>query len=153
MDMLIRRIARIAFAPLLIVAAGAFFLGGCRGGRCGWHASAEDKANHIVKRIGKELDLNAQQKAGLEKIKADVLARRKDFEAMHGGFKEELVAQLRSGQVDKAKLNQSMQAREAKEQEIRAFLVDEFAEFHALLDSSQREKLASRVESLSRRCR
>jgi Spy/CpxP family protein refolding chaperone len=145
--MLVRRIARLAFAPLLIVAAGALFLGGCRGRACGWHGSVESRADHVVKRIAKELDLNAQQKAGLEKIKADMLARRGDFMAMHGGFKEELAAQLRAGSVDKAKLNQSMAAREAKEQEIRAFLIDELAEFHAMLEPSQREKLAAKLES------
>lgn len=144
--MLVRRIARFAFAPLLLVGLGALFLGGCRG-RCGWHSSPEERADRIAKRIASKLDLNAQQRAGLDKIKTDILARRADFKAMHGGFKEELAAQFRAGSIDKTKLNASLQAREAKEQELRAFLVDELAEFHALLDSTQRAKLAAKIES------
>lgn len=151
--MLVRRFSKIVFAPLFVLAAGALILGGCRhGGHCGWGSkSPEEKADRMVKKISKELDLNDQQKAGLEKIKGDFLARKADFEAVKAGFHEELAAQIRSGAIDKAKLNQSLSAREAKVQELRVFVVDEFAEFHALLDAGQREKLAKHVESQCRR--
>jgi Spy/CpxP family protein refolding chaperone len=147
--MLVRRFARIAF-PLLALTAGAIFLAGCRGRHCGWRSSPEQKADHIVKRIAKELDLTPDQRTKLEKIKVDVLARKADFSAIHAGIRDEFFSQLRSPKVDEAKLNQSLEDREAKMKEMRSFMVSEFAQFHAMLDSTQREKLASKLQGYCR---
>jgi Spy/CpxP family protein refolding chaperone len=150
--MLVRRMLRFAF-PVLAITAGALFLSGCRGRHCGWHASPEEKADHITKRIAKELDLRPEQKTKLDKIKTDILARKADFQAVHAGFREIALGQIRSASVDQAKLNQNLEEREAKIKELRTFLVAEFAEFHAMLDPAQREKLASKLEKLERHCR
>jgi uncharacterized membrane protein len=147
--MVIRRIFRFAF-PVLAIAAGALFLSGCRGRHCGWNSSPEQKADRIVKKIASELDLRPEQKTKLDKIKADILARKADFSAVHAGFREVALAQIRSASVDQAKLNQGLEDREAKMKELRAFLVGEFVEFHDMLDSTQREKLASKLERYCR---
>ncbi len=147
--MLVRRFCRIAF-PLLAITAGALFLAGCRGRHCGWHSSPEQKADHIVKRIGKELNLTPEQKTKLDKIKVEVLSRKADFQSIHAGMREVFLTQLRAPKVDEAKLNQGLEDREAKIKELRGFLVTEFAEFHDLLDSTQREKLASHIEGYCR---
>jgi periplasmic protein CpxP/Spy len=149
--MLTRRlIGRIAF-PLFAFTAGALALAGCRGHH-GWHSSPEERADHVAKRIAKELDLNDDQKARLDKIKGDILSRKEDFRSLHAGMRAEALSQLRSGAVDQEKLNQSLEQREAKAKELRAFLVTEFAEFHALLDQGQRDKLAARLEKMGQRC-
>ena len=147
--MLARRFFRFAF-PVLAITAGAIFLSGCHRRHCGWNASPEEKANHITKKIAKELDLTAEQKTKLDKIKADILARKGEFTAVHAGLKETLMGQIRAPSVDQSKLNQGLEDREAKIKELRGFMVAEFAEFHAMLDSAQREKLASKLE---RHCR
>lgn len=147
--MIVRRMLRFAF-PVLAVAAGALFLTGCKHGHCGRNSSPEEKIEHMTKKLSKELDLNADQKAKLDKIKGDLLARKADFQAVHGGFHELAIGQIRAGSVDQAKLNQSLEEREAKFKELRSFMVAEFAEFHAMLDPAQREKLASNLE---RHCR
>ncbi len=144
--MLVRRFFRIAF-PVVAVAAGAFMLAGCHGRNCGWSSSPEKKADYIAKRVAKELDLTAEQKTKLDKIKSDILARKGEFTAVHAGLRETLMGQIRSTSVDTSKLNQALEDREAKIKELRGFMVAEFAEFHAMLDSTQREKLASRLES------
>jgi Spy/CpxP family protein refolding chaperone len=150
--MLARRFLRIAF-PVLAVTAGALFLAGCRGRHCGWSASPEEKADRITKRVAKELDLTAEQKTKLDKIKTDILARKAEFTAVHAGLRETLLGQIRAPSVDQARLNQGLEDREAKMKELRGFMVAEFAEFHAMLDSTQREKLASKLERLDRHCR
>ncbi|MDB5103524.1 MAG: hypothetical protein JWP91_1213 [Fibrobacteres bacterium] len=150
--MLARRFFRFAF-PVLAITAGALFLAGCRGRHCGWNSSPEAKADHIAKRVAKELNLTAEQKSKLDKIKADILSRKGDFQAVHAGLKETLLGQIRSPSVDQAKLNQGLEDREAKIKELRSFMVAEFAEFHAMLDSAQREKLASHLERMERHCR
>jgi Spy/CpxP family protein refolding chaperone len=147
--MVIKRIIRFAF-PVLAIAAGALLLSGCRGRHCGWHASPEAKADRVVKRIAGELDLRPEQRTKLEKIKTDILSRKADFQAVHAGFRELAMGQLRAASVDQAKLNQGLEEREAKIKELRGFLVAEFTEFHDILDPAQREKLASKLERYCR---
>lgn len=150
--MIIRRLFR--FTPaVLAVTAGALLLAGCHHRNCGWHASPEAKADKVAGRLAKALDLTDSQKAKLDAIKADILARRADFRALHEGFHGEVLAQIRAGTVDTAALNRGLEGREAKMRELRAFLVAKFAEFHAVLDPAQREKLASRIEKHRRDCR
>lgn len=147
--MIVRRFFRFAI-PVLAITAGAVFLSGCHRGHCGWGGSPEKKADHIAKKIAKELDLTADQKAKLDKIKGDILARKGEFTAVHAGLKETLLGQIRASSVDQGKLNQGLEDREAKIKELHGFMVAEFAEFHAMLDPAQREKLATKLE---RHCR
>ena len=147
--MIVRRFLRFAF-PVLAITAGAVFLSGCHRGHCSRNSSPEDKADHIAKKIAKELDLTEAQKTQLDKIKADILARKGEFTAVHDGLKETLLGQIRSASVDQSLLNRSLEDREAKIRDLRGFMVAEFAEFHAMLDSAQREKLAAKLE---RHCR
>lgn len=153
--MMTRRLFR--FAPaLLTVTAGALLLAGCYRGHCGhggWRASPEEKAEKVAGHIAKELDLTADQKTRLDAIKNDILARKGDFRSLKEGFHEELLGQLRAGAVDANQVNQSLEQREAKAKELRAFLVAKFAEFHALLEPAQREKLAARIEKHRKDCR
>jgi Spy/CpxP family protein refolding chaperone len=149
--MLVRRIFRFAF-PVLAVAGAAVLLSGCHR-RCGWHHDPQQKADWIAKKVASELDLDAQQKAKLDAIKAALLARQADFRAVHAGLKDVLLGQLRASSVDTAKLNQALDEREAKIKELRGFLVGEFSEFHAMLTPAQREKLAAKLERMDRRCR
>lgn len=150
--MTIRRLFR--FAPaVLVVAAGAFLMAGCRHPHCGWGGSPEEKADKVAGRLAKELGLTEAQKSRLDAIKNDVMARKGDFKALKEGFHAEAVAQIRAGSVDVDKLNADLSEREAEAKELRAFLVAKFAEFHAILEPAQREKLAQRLEKHHKDCR
>ena len=148
--MKVRRILKFAL-PIAALAAGALMLSGCHRG-CGWKSSPEEKADYIAKKMASELNLNAEQKLKLDKIKSDLLARKADFTAIHAGFKDMLLGQFRAATLDTAKVNAGLDEREAKMKELRGFLVAELAEFHAMLDSTQREKLAARLDKMGRRC-
>jgi Spy/CpxP family protein refolding chaperone len=149
--MMVRRFIRYAF-PLAALAVGALALSGCNR-HCGWNASPEKKADHIAKKIASELDLSAEQKLKLDKIKLDLLGRKGEFQAVHAGMKDMLMGQLRGASVDTAVINKGLDEREGKMKEMRGFLVSEFAEFHAMLTPAQREKLAVRLEKMGRHCR
>lgn len=149
--MQVRRFFRYAF-PLAALAAGALALSGCNH-RCGMGKSPEKKADHIAKKLASELDLSAEQKLKLDKIKLDLLGRKGDFQSIHGGMKDLVLGQLRAGSVDTAAVNKGLEDREAKMREMRGFLVAEFSEFHAMLTPAQREKLAVHIEKMGRHCR
>ncbi len=134
--------------PLMALGAGAMFLIGCRGRFCSWKCSPEDKADYVVKKLSKELNLSGDQRVKLDRIKTDLMARKADFQSLHAGLRDELLSQLRASKVDPEKLNQSLDSREAKMKELRGFLVGEFAQLHDMLDSTQREKLAGYVQGM-----
>lgn len=141
------------FVPaLMVVAAGTLLLAGCHRGHCGW-STPEEKAEKVTKRLAKELDLSEPQRAKLDALKDDVLSRKADFKAIKDGFHGLMLGQLRAGSVDQALVNQDLETREAKAEEMRAFLVSKLAEFHAILEPAQREKLAARLESRMKDCR
>jgi Spy/CpxP family protein refolding chaperone len=146
-----RRFFRFAF-PVVALAGAAFLFAGCQR-RCGWRHDPQHRADWIAKKVASELGLDAAQKAKLDTIKAALLARQADFKAVHAGFKDLLIGQIRAGSVDTAKLNQGLDERAAKMKELRGFLVAEFAEFHAMLTPAQREKLAAKLEGFDRHCR
>jgi periplasmic protein CpxP/Spy len=136
--------------PMAAVTAGMLLFAGCHRDHCRRGGTPEEKAEKITKRIAKELKLTQDQKGKLEKIKGDILARKADFQAMHGGLRDLALGQIRSESVDQDALNRNLEDREAKMKELRSFMVAEFAEFHAMLDPAQREKLAGHLE---RHCR
>jgi Spy/CpxP family protein refolding chaperone len=149
---MIRRLFR--FTPaVLVVAAGALLMAGCRHHHCGWGGTPEQKADKVAGRLARELDLTEAQKSRLDAIKNDILARKADFTALKDGFHAEALAQVRAGSVDVDKLNADLAGREDKARELRAFLVAKFAEFHAILEPAQREKLAARMEKHHKDCR
>lgn len=148
--MMVRRFFRYAF-PLAALAISALALSGCHS-RCGGGSTPEKKADHIAKKLASKLDLSDEQKLKLDKIKLDLLGRKGDFQAIHGGMKDLLLGQLRAGTVDTSAISQGWDDREAKMKEMRGFLVAEFSEFHAMLTPAQREKLAVHLEKMGRHC-
>jgi Spy/CpxP family protein refolding chaperone len=139
-----------AFAAL---AAGALLLGACHHRQCGWRASPEEKADKAVKRIASHLDLDEAQRARLDGIKNDLLARKADFAALKEGLPALVLGQVRAAEVDTAALNRDLESREAKARELRGLVVAKLAEFHAVLSPAQREKLAAHIESHLGACR
>ena len=120
---------------------------GCHSPRADWH-SPEKRAEWIVERTSKELNLNEQQRAKLNSIKNDILAKRNDFESIHSGILDEVLSEVKSETLNQEKLNKAFESREAKFKEMRSFLVSKFAEFHDMLNAEQRVKLSERLEAL-----
>lgn len=124
---------------MMVLLAGLvpFFFTGCG---C-LHRGPEAKANWAVKRISSKLDLNKEQKAKLESIKNEILAKRQGWQAQGKSLKTDLVAQIRSDKIDQAKVRELV-GENASKREMREFFIAKFAEFHAVLNPEQREKLA-----------
>ena len=111
-----------------------------------FHGSHQKKADWITKRIAKELKLNDQQKAKLDQIKNEVLAKHGDFKEIHNGMYEAFLTEVKSESANQDKLNQLFLDREAKMKEMRSFMIEKFAEFHEILTPGQRAKLAEKME-------
>jgi len=131
---------------LIAIVIGAFFMSGCHRRACTFHrASPEKGAEWVVKRLSSELDLNEKQKKEVNRIKDEILAKRKGFQDDHHQMFETILNQVKSESVDEARLNQLFQDKEAQFKEIRNFMISKFTEFHKILTPAQREKLASKM--------
>ncbi|MBN2090292.1 Spy/CpxP family protein refolding chaperone [candidate division KSB1 bacterium] len=131
---------------LLSIVVGVFFMSGCRRHACTFHqASPEKRAEWMVKRISSELDLNESQKKEVNRIKDEILAKKKGYHNDHHQIYETVLAQVKGEKVDEVLLNQLFQDKEAQFKEMRSFMISKFAEFHKILTPVQREKLAKRM--------
>jgi len=100
----------------------------------------------MIKKIAKELKLNEQQKVELDRIKDEIMAKKAEFKIEHQEIKNAVLSQVKRDTVDQAALNSLFGDKELEFKEMRAFLIDKFAEFHNILTPEQRLKLAKRME-------
>lgn len=113
--------------------------------------SIEDKANHIAKKITKELDLNDTQKTALEKLKTEAVAKIKANKGYHEEITAQLIVLVKSEKMDKSKLKELRKKRTSMMTEMEDFMIEKVAEFHATLTPEQKVKAAEHIEKMSKR--
>ncbi len=107
--------------------------------------SPEKRANFIVKKLKSELDLTETQSATLDKIKEEVLAKRKELKMTGAFLPKEAVEELRADKLNVDKWNKLGEEREKKMTALRTFFTKKAVEFHAVLTPEQRGKLADLI--------
>ena len=129
---------------IAVLLLGVVGLAGCR------RHSPGQKAEFMVDYVSEALDLNESQQAHLDQIKDDLLEKgmqmRADKAAMHG----ELVAQLRSEDIDQDRLKAMVTEHRVKMEALIDLGIDRLAEFHKTLTAEQREKLVAKLESFKK---
>ena len=132
----------ISMVALLIV--GIAGLSGCRR-----HSHAH-KAEFMVDYITETLDLNESQQEQLNQIKDEVMTEAKEMHANKESMHAELVAQLRSEEIDQALVKARIEEHRAKMDQIIDLLVVRIAEFHKTLTPEQKEKLVAKLETFKK---
>lgn len=132
----------ISMVALLI--AGIAGLSGCRR-----HSHAH-KAEFMVDYISETLDLTESQQEQLNQIKDEVMAEAKEMHANKESMHAELVAQLRSEEIDQALVKARIAEHRAKMDQIIDLLVVRIAEFHKTLTPEQKEKLVAKLETFKK---
>ncbi|WP_040509079.1 Spy/CpxP family protein refolding chaperone [Leptospira wolffii] len=135
-----RKISKFT-AILLVLGTATVLTQGCHHK---W-MSPEKRANYIVKKLKSELDLTETQAATLDKIKADVLEKRKELKMVGPFLPKEAVEELRADKFNAEKLNKLGEEREKKMAAFRVFFTKKAGEFHAVLTPEQRGKLADLI--------
>jgi protein CpxP len=131
---------RKSYVIMIVVAAlAALVLTGC-------YRTPEQRAEYMVKRMASELALNDAQKAQLEKIKDEFLARRPEMARMREETVKEANALMRSGEIDKARLNALVEKSQTGAIDMIRFVTAKFTEIHDMLTPEQREKLTKHIE-------
>jgi Spy/CpxP family protein refolding chaperone len=130
----------LIIAAIGVFIAGALLFSGCRS------QSDQGKAEFMVDYIAETLDLTEPQRAQLEGIKEEFVAKaetlRADRKAMHDAF----MAELRKEEIDPQRLKELITQKQAQMSEILDLAVTRLAEFHRTLTPEQREKLVTKLE-------
>jgi Spy/CpxP family protein refolding chaperone len=130
----------LSIALIAIFASAVLVFNGCRS------HSANHKAEFMVDYIAETLDLSDTQRAQLDEIKEEFLAKAKDMhaekEAMHTEFKVELLKE----EIDQDRMKALMAQKREQMAEMMDLAVLRLAEFHKTLSTEQREKLVAKLE-------
>ena len=132
----------ILLVGILISGLGLF--GGCR------RSAHDHKAEFMVDYISETLDLDDSQKAQLNQIKNELMAKVRQMRAGKDSMFEELVAQLRSEEIDQARVKALIAERRAQMDEFVDLLVVRLAEFHKTLTQEQKDKLVAKIETFKK---
>ena len=113
--------------------------------------SPEEKAEWITDKISGELDLNDKQIVKLNEIKSDVLIKYKENGDFKSDIWQELNNQLKSESVNEQSMNEAFSLKEKQFSEMRALLINKFAEFYAVLTPEQRNQLSEKMDKFHKR--
>ena len=131
---------RLTISLISVFVSAVLLFSGCRS------HSPHHKAEFMVDYIAETLDLNAEQRAQLDGIKEEFLAKAKEMharkEAMHAEFKVELLKE----QIDQQRIKELIAQKREHMTEIIDLAVVRLTEFHATLTPEQREKLVAKLE-------
>jgi Spy/CpxP family protein refolding chaperone len=111
-----------------------------------YHRTPEQRAEYVVKHMSEELNLSDVQKAQLEKIKDEFLARRAEIPRLREATVKEANELMRSAEIDKARLNALIEKSQAQTNDMISFVTAKFSEIHDMLTPEQREKLVKHIE-------
>jgi len=111
-----------------------------------YHRTPEQRAEYLVKRMSTELSLNDVQKAQLEKIKNEFLARRAEMPKLREETVKEANELMRSAEIDKTRLNALTEKNQTQANDMISFVTAKFTEIHDMLTPDQREKLVKHIE-------
>jgi Spy/CpxP family protein refolding chaperone len=130
----------ITVALICAFISAALIFSGCRG------HSPHGKAEFMVDYIAETLDLNDQQKAQLDDIKEEFLAKALEMHAKREAMHAELMAELRKAEIDQDRMKALISQKREQMAEMMDLAVVRLAEFHRTLTPDQKEKLVAKLE-------
>ena len=132
------------FLLIGMLISGVALFSGCR------RHSHGHKAEFMVDYISETLDLNESQQAQLDQIKDELMEKAQQMHADKESMHAELVAQLRSEEIDQMRVKAVIAEHRAQMDEIVDLVVVRLAEFHKTLTPEQKEKLIAKIETFKK---
>jgi len=112
------------------------------------HFHDDGPLGFMLGKVTEDLDLNAQQKAEVQKIKDEIKAKMESRKQTRQDRAAEFENLFKSDNLDRKALSDVYQKREADRQEMREFFMDELIKFHDILTSSQRVKAVEKMKEM-----
>ena len=130
----------LTILTICVFVSAALIFTGCRA------HSPHGKAEFMVDYIAETLDLNDQQRAQLDDLKAEFLAKATEMRANREAMLAELMAELRKEEIDQQRMKALISQKREQMAEMMDLAVVRLAEFHRTLSPDQKEKLVSKLE-------
>jgi len=102
-------------------------------------------------RIAERLNLDDQQKVKLEAIHEAMRQARQEFRDERAGMLDEIAAQIKSDQLDQAKVLQLVEQRLARMNQAAPQVIAKVAELHATLTPEQKTKVVEHLDRMKER--
>ncbi|MGH1365770.1 MAG: Spy/CpxP family protein refolding chaperone [Calditrichia bacterium] len=147
--MFIKSILLIIIGTLTLF-AGIKSFSHARGGHFN-ESRMEKRAQYMIKRATSELSLNAAQQAMLQEVKTELLTKGKNLRNSRFEIGDALLAEATSDEFNGEALDSLFTQKESDFQLLRKTLLAKMGDFHASLNSEQREKLTQKLQKLNKR--
>lgn len=113
----------------------------------------EQRAEHVVKKVSKKLDLNKDQKEKLNNLKDKMLAIHKSKESNKEDFHKDVKKLLTQERISEVDVKSLLDRKRNDIDQILPEVLPELINFHASLNTDQKEKLVKFVEKFGKRRR
>jgi Spy/CpxP family protein refolding chaperone len=130
----------LTIALIGVFISGALIFTGCRS------HSHEGKAEFMIDYVAETLDLTDEQRAQLDGIKDEFIAKAKEMHAQKEVMQAAFMAELRKEEINRESLNDLIDQKRAQMDEFINLAMDRLIEFHKTLSAEQREKLVAKIE-------
>ena len=131
---------RLTIVLICVFISAALLFSGCRS------HSPNHKAEFMVDYIAETLDLDDGQKAQLDGIKEEFMAKAKEMHAQKEAMHAEFMAELRKEEISQENLKGLIAQKRAQMDEMIDLALARLVEFHKTLSTEQREKLVAKIE-------
>ncbi len=129
----------VGLIALIVVSVAG--LAGCR------RHGGEHKAAFMIDYVSEVLDLNDVQVEQLNRIKAEFVEESRQMHADRDEIRTEIIAQLKSEQIDPQRLKQLVAVKSAQMEELIDLMIMRLAEFHRTLSPEQKARLVAKLET------
>jgi len=127
-----------------VVSASAIAFTGCS--RCGHDASPEKRVEKGTKHISWMLNFDKAQDVKLDALKKDVLTRIKEEKPNRTASHKEAIELVKKDTLDRAAVLKFIDKQIERLNSNKTFIADKIVEFHSILTSDQKKKIAERME-------
>lgn len=135
--------SKVALVAIPLLAVLSFL--GLTGYKSYRHGDVEHKAQHVVDRIGKYLELDDAQLLKLNVVKEEMIAVREDSKAGRKALFDGFIEQVRSPDLDEGAMYTMVEERKVFFDQLAPRVIAPLAEFHGSLTDAQRAKLADKL--------
>jgi Spy/CpxP family protein refolding chaperone len=137
---------RLTFVSICVFISAALLFSGCRS------HSPDHKVEFMVDYVAETLDLNDEQRAQLEEIKEEFIAKAREMHAQKEALHSDLMAELGKAEIDQEILKGLIAQKRTQMDEMINLAVTRLVEFHKTLSPEQREKLVAKMEYFHEKC-
>ena len=130
----------------LVFIVGAVTLAGCNR----HHHDPDDKAEWMVHKISKKLDLDDSQIAKLEDVKVEMMQHHKTHRDNKAEMMDKLILEVQKPKIDQAFLMEMVNQHTSRVEQVAPGVIEKLVVFHASLNSEQKEELVEKIQKFKK---